>query len=315
MDLLHEFDDYMNAQRELPAATATAATTAVEMDAATDTAATAAPKRTAEKRKRGDSPAGVEIAASADAARASFEIDASTVAVEIEVAIAVSKDRATTEMMLASVKEATELDPGSVDPGSVERMAYYKKNMLKLEAVAEVALETQDRAFKDAITKIPELARMADKLKDQQCRQALKAKVRRASRRGLVQNLYAVVTDGILGALTWKTDETFTMASKSNLKKVISNGHFGQLAYFDFDRELEQYGFMKSEVADYRHKSGHFRRDRPDLLANIVRESEIAPLQLQAKVLDVDRKITQLGARNDAFSEKLDRMLSSFQDK
>lgn len=87
------------------------------------------------------------------------------------------------------------------------------------------------------------------------------------------------------------------------------------MAYFDFDRELEQYGFMKSEVADYRHKSGHFRRDRPDLLANIVRESEIAPLQLQAKVLDVDRKITQLGARNDAFSEKLDRMLSSFQDK
>ncbi|CAB4297547.1 unnamed protein product [Prunus armeniaca] len=86
--------------------------------------------------------------------------------------------------------------------------------------------------------------------------------------------------------MTWKTDDTFVMASVSSLRKVIINGHFGDLAHFDFDRELEQHGFVKSECAEYRHKFGHFGRDRLDLLANIVRESKIKALQ--AKLFDIE---------------------------
>ncbi|CAB4297549.1 unnamed protein product [Prunus armeniaca] len=109
--------------------------------------------------------------------------------------------------------------------------------------------------------------------------------------------------------MTWKTDDTFVIASESSLRMVISNGHFGDLAYFDFDTELEQHSFVKSERAEYRHKFGHFRCDCLDLLANIVRESKIEALQ--AKVFDIESKITQI----DGFSDKLDGMLRSFHDK
>ncbi|CAB4265208.1 unnamed protein product [Prunus armeniaca] len=101
------------------------------------------------------------------------------------------------------------------------------------------------------------------------------------------RSLYAVVSNGNLGAMTWKTDDTFVMASVSSLRK----------------------GFVKSECAEYKHKFGHFGRDRPDLLANIVRESKIEALQ--AKVFDIESKITHI----DGFSDKLDGMLRSFHDK
>ncbi|KAH0990936.1 hypothetical protein GBA52_002419 [Prunus armeniaca] len=71
----------------------------------------------------------------------------------------------------------------------------------------------------------------------------------------------------------------------------------------------QNHGFVKSECAEYRHKFGHFGRDRPDLLANIVRESKIEALQ--AKVFDIESKITHI----DGFSDKLDCMLRSFHDK
>lgn len=70
---------------------------------------------------------------------------------------------------------------------------------------------------------------------------------------------------------------------------------------------------MKSECAEYRPKFDHFRRDRPDLLANIIWESKIEALQ--GKVFDIESKITQIDGRIDEFSDKLDGMLRSFHDK
>ncbi|BBG95702.1 NB-ARC domain-containing disease resistance protein [Prunus dulcis] len=163
-------------------------------------------------------------------------------------------------------------------PESIKLMVEYKKHFVEVEVVFDTAVETLQCAFNDAIDnmipKMPNLVVMSDKLNDLRLREARKAETRRASSRvtSLVRSLYAVVSNGNLRVMTWKTDDTF--------------------------------GFVKSERSEYRPKFDHFRRDRLDLLANIIRESKMKALQ--GKVFDIESQITQIDGRIDEFSDKLD---------
>ncbi|KAL6296930.1 hypothetical protein ACE6H2_005072 [Prunus campanulata] len=90
--------------------------------------------------------------------------------------------------------------------------------MVELEVVSDTTVEALQCAFNDAIDdmipKIHNLADMSNKLNDLRLCQARKAETRRASSRviSLVRSLYAVVSNGNLGAMTWKTDDTFIIA-------------------------------------------------------------------------------------------------------